>query len=446
MQINVEKTVTTFFTTEAIQSRWRPELTVNGQQLPYDAAPTFLGVTLDWALRFAAHAKKVRSKMTKRLNLLSALRGTKWGCSRRIMRNLYNAYVRSVADYGGAAWMPAASKTALDQVDTANRRAARIITGCLRSSPTELLLEEADLMPTEHRRDQLCSITYEKALRLPEDNPRDRCATQVQRQRLPTQSSFREHAKALGTGERLSELPREPLRLVPPVPPWKQTLNVTLSADLLRTTRRADDPILKRLTAENTLRQLRPADTVIWTDGAAQNGHTNGGYGFIAMEDAEVLHEANGPAGGRCSSYRAELLALRAALRWLELTARQVQEVRICTDSRSTVQALQSGPRSTTDGVVTEIWQLIERMFPADGALLTIQWIPGHCGMDGNEAADRLAGGASNIIGQQQVPVDFSSAKAAVKRRTKERWKQSIAPTTMRTRGRPVERRRRNSQ
>ncbi|KAH7720448.1 pol-like protein [Aphelenchoides avenae] len=258
MQINVDKTVVTFFTTEASQSRWRPELTVNGQQLPYDAAPTFLGVTLDWSLRFTAHAKKVRSKMTKRLNFLSALRGTKWGCSRRIMRNLYNAYVRSVADYGGAAWMPAANKTALDQVDAANRRAARIITGCLRSSPTELLLEEADLMPTEHRRDQLCSIAFEKALRLPEDNPRHRCATQVQRQRLPTQSSFREHAKALGNGERLGDLPREPLRLVPLVPPWKLMPNVTLSADLLRTTRKADDPLLRRLTAGDTLRHYPP--------------------------------------------------------------------------------------------------------------------------------------------------------------------------------------------
>ncbi|KAH7702548.1 hypothetical protein AAVH_30294, partial [Aphelenchoides avenae] len=33
MQINVEKTVTTFFTTEATQSRWRPELTVSAQLL-----------------------------------------------------------------------------------------------------------------------------------------------------------------------------------------------------------------------------------------------------------------------------------------------------------------------------------------------------------------------------------------------------------------------------
>ncbi|KAH7720447.1 reverse transcriptase [Aphelenchoides avenae] len=91
------------------------------------------------------------------------------------------------------------------------------------------------------------------------------------------------------------------------------------------------------------------------------------------------------------------------------------------------VQALQMGPRSTSDGVTAEIWQLIEHLFPADRAHLTIQWIPGHCGLEGNEAADGLAGGASNVIGQQHVPVDFSSAKAAVKRRTRKRWKQSIS-------------------
>ena len=46
---------------------------------------------------------------------------------------------------------------------------------------------------------------------------------------------------------------------------------------------------------------------------------------------------------------------------------------------------------------------------------VTLQWVPGHAGLDGNETADRLAGEATDES-QANVPVDLASARGAIRR------------------------------
>ncbi|KAH7706695.1 pol-like protein [Aphelenchoides avenae] len=269
MEVNVDKTYSIVFTTDPHEARYRPDLRYNGQEVPYDATPTFLGLTLDRTLSFNAHAKKVRAKMEKRLSMLSALRGTTWGCRKKLMRNLYTAYVRSVADYGGAAWMPAAAKTTINHIETANKRAARIITGCTRTTPSEMLLDEANLLPTEHRRDLLCCIAYEKAVRLPDDNPRNTAASHPQRQRLRSQPSFRELAKGHPVQRKLDQYPRKKLEAIPPSAPWKPPPNITLHTELRRPIKRTDDPGLKRQTITSLRTEVQASSPNTRTDGTA---------------------------------------------------------------------------------------------------------------------------------------------------------------------------------
>ena len=58
-------------------------------------------------------------------------------------------------------------------------------------------------------------------------------------------------------------------------------------------------------------------------------------------------------------------------------------------------------------------------------AHFTIQWVPSHCGLGGNERADVLAS-AGTKLPQQRVPLDMNTAKAVVKRHCAVAWKREL--------------------
>ena len=65
----------------------------------FDPTPTFLGVTNDRQLMFAAHAQKAASKLAKGSQVMMALAGSDWGWSRDLLSRVYNACILSKANY-----------------------------------------------------------------------------------------------------------------------------------------------------------------------------------------------------------------------------------------------------------------------------------------------------------------------------------------------------------
>ena len=79
------------------------------------------------------------------------------------------------------------------------------------------------------------------------------------------------------------------------------------------------------------------------------------------------------------------------------------------TDSKSLVQAIQGGPPDSAR--VGRIKDSMSRLTDGGARGLEMLWVPGHCGLEGNERADRMAGeGAAGD--QEGIPMDRSTRLA----------------------------------
>jgi hypothetical protein len=111
---------------------------------------------------------------------------------------------------------------------------------------------------------------------------------------------------------------------------------------------------------------------------------------------------------------------LRAALEALS-TLLVVQDsdttcsVRICTDSQSAVRRLSLGPAAQNDRLADDVWRRIVDVNGSFDVSLAFQWVPSHCGIDGNEAADGLAG-LGTVMPQEAVRISARSISNALNR------------------------------
>ncbi|GFR87311.1 Gag-Pol polyprotein [Elysia marginata] len=119
-------------------------------------------------------------------------------------------------------------------------------------------------------------------------------------------------------------------------------------------------------------------------------------------------------AGRHGSSFRAEAMVLTTALRWLD-EGKKGGNLLILTDSQALVRKLERGAEKSISELENETWRLIYRVARRDNTRLHIQWIPGHCGVDGNEEADRLAN-QGQMLDQFDTAIDFTSAKNVVRK------------------------------
>ena len=121
----------------------------NGRLLPFCPTPTYLGVKLDRSLTFRHHLVALRKKLSSRVTLLRRLVGSGWGAGVKTLRIATLSLVYSTAEYCAPVWCRSAHTHLIDSV---LNDALRIVTGCLRPTPTDHLLVLSGIQPAELRR------------------------------------------------------------------------------------------------------------------------------------------------------------------------------------------------------------------------------------------------------------------------------------------------------
>ena len=136
LKLNHIKTVTAAFHLNNREAKRELKVYNNGRLLPFCPTPTYLGVKLDRSLTFRHHLVSLRKKLSSRVTLLRRLVGSGWGAGAKTLRIATLSLVYLTAEYCAPVWC---RSTHTPLIDSVLNDALRIVSGCLRFTPTDHL-------------------------------------------------------------------------------------------------------------------------------------------------------------------------------------------------------------------------------------------------------------------------------------------------------------------
>ena len=421
VQINRTKTVTTLFSLCQVS---KYTITLDGEPLPQEDTPTYLGVKFDKRLTWRPHIEEAEKKATLRLRLMKKLSGTTWGADCDTAKQVYTGYVRPTLEYGAGTYATAA-KTNLKKLDKVQNSALRIIIGGIKSSPIESMEATTGLHNLEERREEKVVRMAEKFKRL-KKHPMNRKVQELLLNRID-RSSFNHLSKRLATNlqEIVSRKPEEWEELsVLESAPLEQNYGVELAIPGIEGKEDELEPVIRAKTLEHLDRTYPRGEWIrIYTDGSAQDAVRDGGAGVVILRNYGPNSECSVPTGKLSTNFRAEMQAILEACKLLE--EEELQEARIVffSDCKSVLQKLQ---KEAEDDLSQNTIRGLEDL--AKSNLVILQWIPAHCGIAGNERADILAKlGSRNK--QFSHKVSYSESKSLVKQTYQKKWRERTRST-----------------
>nr|KAG5689418.1 hypothetical protein BaRGS_017936 [Batillaria attramentaria] len=342
--INKEKSSATLYTLSTKTSAGN--LNLEDTPLRYEDQQTYLGVTFDKRLTWKQHVQNAEAKARRKLNIMRKLAGTQWGANEKILKNVYQGSVRPHLEYGSSSWMTAA-QSHQQTLQRVQNQALRIITGAMRSTPIEKMEQTTGIPPLKNRWECKAMMQYTKAEKtenhLMHSRTREPSSGRLKR------SSFISDTRLLQ--RRLQErLPREvePARPGSDPPPWINKLcDVTIHTTVPHLTTKDDhSDVSKRALTLAMLEERYPQEAWIraYTDGSATN-------------------------------------AVRRGATTIKETAQANSQVVFLTDAKSVLEAANAN----------KLPRLQETLHDITCTRLVLQWIPSHCGIRGNDEADRMA-------------------------------------------------------
>jgi ribonuclease HI len=404
VSINREKTTATLFT---LSPKVQPgRLTLGGTPLRIEDQQTYLGVTFDKRMTWKQHVMKAEAKARRKLNIMRKLAGTQWGANEKILKTVYQGSVRPHLEYGSSSWMTAA-KTHHQTLDKVQNQALRIITGAMKSTPIEKMEKTAGIPPLNKRRECKAMLQATKYQSMP-DHPMCSRLKQLSASRLK-RSSYTMEARSLQRKHR-EELPEtiQPPTVTMDNPPWESALRkATIQTTVPGITAKDEQSsVARKALTLAMLEETYPRESWIrvFTDGSSTKAVKNGGAGvFIQFPSGEWKAEAR-PTGLHCTNYRAEVEALLLAANTISNRVDSNSQVVFLTDALSVLQAVASN----------KLPELEKALQQGKNLKTVLQWIPSHCGVEGNEQADKMAKQGAEKE-QENRPVTLQEMKTIIK-------------------------------
>jgi len=277
-----------------------------------------------------------------------------------------------------------AAKTHQETLDKVQNQALRIITGAMKTTPIQKMEQVTGIPPLNKRRDCKAMVQATK-YQCTQDHPMSARLQQMSSGRLK-RSSFALEARALHRKHK-EELPDlvQPPSFSLDTPPWEDRMGHVEVQDTVPhlTTKDEQSDVVKKTLTLAMLEERYPQEAWIrvYTDGSATDAVKCGGAGvYIQYPNGEKQAEAI-PTGLHCTNYRAEEEALIYAANTISSKINQDSQVVLLTDALSVLHAVTNN----------KLPQLEQALHNIKCLRTVLQWIPSHCGVKGNEEADKMA-------------------------------------------------------
>ena len=378
LTINAAKSRIVIFTDRHKISLNSP-ITCQGAIIPVTKEVRYLGVILDSHLHWHSHLKSKRSQVIAQQARYAKAIGRHWGLNANTTAWIYKAVVKPRLLYGAHVWANSLTRFAVNAscLSSVQSVANRSITGTSRSIPN---LVSGVLANT----DSIISSAIAKSV-----STMARIQTSVEDQcsdikgKLSTHTSF-----AISMSNQVSEDVQVEL---------DRNIDVFCNIDRnFSVNTQPDDSDVISIGGES-----------IYTDGSKINGQIGAGYVHIT-ESQEISRCWRMP--DHCSVFQAEISAIHTAAE--ECRSTQANIV-FFSDSQSALGALTVHfPKSRT---VSDCISSLNELGLHN--TVSLRWVKAHCGIEGNEKADKLAKAGAHLADSEiflDTPLPYSLFKKQI--------------------------------
>ena len=381
LSVNPDKTGLILFTRKRkLIALQMPELF--GVRLKLTDKVKYLGVILDSKLDWREH---IEERIKKALRVFWQCRttfGKKWGLRPSVLYWMYRAIIRPILIYGCMVWAPQVEVGVVrKKMDYVQRLACLSITGVMTSTPTAAMEILLSLTPLDlFVKQEAEMIVY----------------------RLYKGGYWVAQDQNFGHASVLARLKRE-------------FREVEMPEDSMQACFCFERNFETRLPQRSDWELGEPpveADVSVYTDGSKTSEGTGSG-----IYSEELDYKISIPLGVYTTVFQSEVVAICESSREMLRDGVSNKRILICSDSESSIVSLSSVKFSSR--VVLQCFEMLETLSRDNEVTLT--WVPGHSGVQGNEEADELArnGSSSSFIGPEPAIGRYAGLiKSLVKNRT----------------------------
>lgn len=378
LKTNGEKSAVIMFGNE---TKIQPiEININNSITPQKTNQTYLGINIDKKLNFKAHIDNLKAACEKKLNIMKFLSNKTWGAHPDSQLKIYKAMIRSKLDYGASIFGDAA-KTNLHKLDTIQNSALRLALGCLKTTPTNVLLNESGELPLNIRRNW---IARKEQIKMNHQKALPKIISKIPEELNHKKYTFFEKQKC-----KLKQVNKQINTIY--LKKVDKPKNLTIKSEIIFNNK----PIKKSDWKEPELYKIVNQDISEnydnWNKYFTDGSKGTEGVGFAAYSSNNNI-AVMGKLNDNFCIMNAELAAICAAVK--EAGKSNYTFNVILTDSKASLQSMMKNVDKETNYIIQEIFHEI---LTHQQKVFVFQWIPSHIGISGNEIADDKAKIASQL-------------------------------------------------